>query len=175
MTAADLYLLTGLGFLLAMDTSGRASLFSERRGMLPKALRHMTVDFLYLAFAPALFVLFQELFRAFLMPLDPGDAFAVLFLFALSGLFSLILRKSPVFSLAVFMVAFRGLALPEGDLPARIITLPALAAGASIFRFFLTGLREKMLLADTADAVKGLPVLFLLTAALAFFFQVLVP
>ncbi len=150
-----IFLTTVFGFFLAQEKSGRLNLFARHNN-----LKLFLSESVRLIWQPLLLVaLYSGAERG--LPGRQSAEWAIPFL--LLGAFWLgrLERRSAVFFLGTFTIAYFAIAAPEADLFARLVCGGGLALSILLFQTLLLGVAERLALCDVPASLEGLPVLMI--------------
>lgn len=150
-----IFLTTILGFFLAQEKSGRLNLFAQHNN-----LKMFLGESVRLIWQPLLLIALYSGAEAWLPVRQPGEL-AIPFL--LLGAFWLgrLERRSVVFFLGTFAIAYFAIANPEAGLLVRLLCGGGLALSVILFQTLLLGVAERLTLCDVPFNLEGLPILMI--------------
>ncbi len=150
-----IFLTTVIGFFLAQEKSGRLNLFAWHNN-----LKLFLGESVRLIWQPLLLITLYSGAEAWLPVRQPGE-WAIPFL--LLGAFWLgrLERRSAVFFLGTFTIAYFAIADPEADLFARLVCGGGLALSMILFQTLLLGVAERLTLCEVPSSLEGLPILMI--------------
>lgn len=148
-----IFLITVLGFLLAQEKSGRLNLFSRHNNM-----KVLLGESMRLIWQPLLLIALYSAAERWLPVRRPGE-WAIPFLFVGAFWLGRLERRSAVFFICTFAVAYAAVTHVPANLLLRLVSGSGSALGILLFQTLLLGIAERITLSDIPQGLEGMPIL----------------